>query len=109
MQFFRTFSLLLLLIMSNAGIASGYNISLPQFQEGQVDFQITEHNQDLSESTLITPAEVQTIRTFIPVALVPAQLCPQKISRAGSYLVYSRTLVLSLDISDIIFPFHSFL
>lgn len=109
MQSLKTLGLLLLLIMSNTGIASAYNISLPHFQENKVDFHFTEDQQDLSESTLITPAEVQTNRTLIPVALIPEQMCPRKITRENRYLLYSSTIVPSLDITDIIFPFHSFL
>lgn len=109
MQFLKTFGLLLLLIMSNTGIASANNNSLPQVLENQVDFEFSEDHQNLYESTLITPAEVLAKRVFISVALVPENLCASKISKSTRYLVYSRTIVPSLDINDIIFPFHFFL
>ncbi len=109
MQFLRTLGLLVVLIMSNTGIASGYNYSLPLSEKDQVEFEYTQDQQNLSESTLITPVDVQTSRIIILAALVPEGLCSRKISRLNSYLVYSRTIVPSLDVTDIIFPFHSFL
>lgn len=109
MQFFRTFGLLLLLLMGNTGIASTHNISLHDFEEDNQEFQFTEVRQDLAESILITPVEVQKAQDFFPGVVVPVVLSPSKTSQAGRYLVYSRTIVLSLGIADIIFPFHSFL
>lgn len=109
MQFLKTFGLLLLLTLGNAGIASANTFSQPQVEEDQVGFQFTEDLQDLSESTLITPAKLNHTRPLHLYIHVPEQLCPSKISRAVSYLVYSQTIVPSLDIADIIFPFHSFL
>ncbi len=109
MQFLRTFGLLLLLLMGNTGIASAYNNSLPQLQEDHLEFQFSQDQQNLSESTLITPAEVQTNRIFIPAALITAHNCPRRISQENRYFVYSVTIIPSLDIAAIIFPFHSFL
>ena len=109
MQFLKTFGLLLLLTLGNVSVASAHNFPPPQLEEDQVEFQFIEDLQDLSESTLINPAKISPTRTSILFADVPRQLCPRKVSRAGSYLIYSYTLVPSLDIADIIFPFHSFL
>ncbi|HSP40243.1 MAG TPA: hypothetical protein VLN46_02345 [Gillisia sp.] len=109
MQFLKTFGVLLLLLLSNTDIASATSISFPQDQENQVDFQFSEDQQNLFESTLISQAEVLAKRMFIPVALVPENLCPRKISKSNGYFVFSRTIVPSLDITDIIFPFHTFL
>lgn len=109
MQFLKAFGLLLLLTLGNVGIASANSFPPPQLEEDQVEFQFIEDLQDLSESTLITPAKLNQTRPFSLFAFVPGQLCPAKISRTRSYLVYSLTIVPSLDTSDIIFPFHSFL
>lgn len=109
MQFLKTFGLLLMLVMSNVGIASANNISLPHFEEELVEFEFSEDQQNLSESILITPAKVNPNRVFVSNALVPEQLCPREISRTNMYRVYSRSIVPSLDIADIIFPFHFFL
>lgn len=109
MQFLKTFGLLLLLTWGNAGIASANSFPSPQIEEDQVEFQFTEVLQDLSESILITPAEVLENLTFLSTGLRPVSECPREISRASRYLVYSQTIVPSLDISAIIFPFHTFL
>ncbi len=109
MQFLKTFGLLLLLTLGNTGIASAFENTLPQDQESYVDFQLSENNQELFKSILSTPSEVQANRTIIPAAVVPEHLCPRRISRANSYYVFSHTIIPSLDISAIIFPFHSFL
>jgi len=109
MQFLKTFGLLLLLTMSNAGIASANNFPHLKVGEDQVEFQFTQDLQELSESTLITPAEVLNNQTFFSGVLPPLHLCSREISRANRYFVYSQTIIPSLDISAIIFPFHTFL
>lgn len=109
MQFLKTFGLLLLLTLGNTGIASEFENTIPSGQESYVDFQFSENHQNLFESILNTPAEVQTNRTIIPAVTVPEHLCPRRISQANSYFIFSHTLIPSLDISAIIFPFHSFL
>ncbi len=109
MQFLKTFGLLLLLTLGNTGIVSAFENNSPPEQESYVDFQLSENNQDLFESILNTPSEVRTNRTILPAAAVPQHLCPRRISRANSYFIFSHTIIPSLDISAIIFPFHSFL
>lgn len=109
MQLLKTFGLLLLLTLGNASIASANNIPALQTEEDQVEFQFTEVLQDLSESILITPAEVLENPTLHSGTTRPVPQCTRKISRANRYLVYSQTIVPSLDVSAIIFPFHTFL
>lgn len=109
MQFLKTFGVLLLLLLSNTDIASASTNSLSPDKENHVDFQFSEGQQDLFESTLISPVEVLAKRIFIPGALVPENLCPRRISKSNGYFVFSRTIVPSLDITNIIFPFHTFL
>lgn len=109
MQFLKTFGVLLLLLFSSMDVASAVISSLPQVKESQVDFEFSEDQQNLFESTLISQAEVLAKRIFIPVALVRENICSRKISKLNGYLVFSRTIVPSLDVNDIIFPFHTFL
>ncbi len=109
MQLVKTFSLLILLLWGNTGFAST-PLDFPHpVQDEEVSFQYIEGQQSLAESILNAPVEIQKNRIYLPAYLPPAYECPRKVSRVGTYIVYSRTIIPSLDVTSIIFPFHSFL
>lgn len=77
--------------------------------EEKAAFEFIEDNHNISESILNTPVEIQKNRVYLPAYLPQDYQCPRKISRVKAYIVYSGTIVPSLNVASIIFPFHSFL
>lgn len=109
MQFFRTLGVLILLISGNMGIAFASYQDIDHLQETSVSFEFSEDGQDLSYSNLNGPVTLNFSRgLFIDNFSFDLQSSYTS-AEVRKYLILSRSIDPSLDIPEIIFPFHFFL
>lgn len=109
MQFFKTLSVLILLITGNTGIAFASFQDFDHLQKNQITFEFSEVGPDLSFSNLSTPY-ASNFNKVLKFDILDYDLESFYISAAAKkYLVLSRTIDPSLGIPEIIFPFHFFL
>lgn len=109
MQFLRTLSVLVLLLTGNMGIAFASFQDLDHFQENAVTSEYSEDGQDFAFSNLASPYTSNFSKVFVFDNQSFDLESYHKSAEAKKYLVLSRYIDPSLDIPEIIFPFHFFL
>lgn len=110
MIFLKLIGTLLLLL----SCSSGYSFSYPTFPENQVtDYSVSADLEEgiyyFSDSTLTAPSGFQSFRLNNFTAPDFSFSSLNEVRLADNYIRHSSFIVPSLDIPDIIFPFHSFL